>query len=82
MSLHHIDFVQALKMAKLLGDDLESRTIIFGVEPQEIGWEIGLTPPVQVKMPLLQKLVIEEALKDAPAIGPFRPPRSETNLTF
>ncbi len=64
MSLHHIDFVQALKMAKLLGDDLESRTIIFGVEPQEIGWEIGLTPPVQEKMPLLQKLVVEEALKD------------------
>ncbi len=51
-------------MAKLLGDDLEPRTIIFGVEPQEIGWEIGLTPPVQAKMPLLQKLVIEEALKD------------------
>ena len=51
-------------MAKLLGDDLEPRTIIFGVEPQEIGWEIGLTPPVQGKMPLLRKLVIEEALKD------------------
>jgi len=64
MSLHHVDFIQALKMAKLLGDDLEPRTIIFGVEPQEIGWEIGLSPPVQGKMPFLQKLVIEEALKD------------------
>jgi hypothetical protein len=53
-------------MAKLLGDDLESRTIIFGVEPQEIGWEIGLTLPVQEKIPLLHKLVIEEALKDDP----------------
>jgi hypothetical protein len=30
------------------------------VEPQEI----GLTLPVQLKMPLLQTLVIEEALKD------------------
>ena len=63
MSLHHIDFIQALKMAKLLGDDLEPRTIIFGVEPQEIGWEIGLTPPVQEKIPLLKKLVLEEAQK-------------------
>jgi hydrogenase maturation protease len=63
-SLHHIDFLQALKMASLLGDDLESRTVIFGVEPQEIGWEIGLTPAVQAKMPFLQKMVIEEALKD------------------
>jgi len=63
MSLHHIDFVQALKMAQLLGDDLESRTIIFGVEPQEIGWEIGLTPPLAEKMPLLKQLVLEEVLK-------------------
>ena len=55
MSLHHIDFIQALKMAKLLGDDLEPRTVIFGVEPGEIGWEIGLTPPVQKKMPLLRE---------------------------
>ena len=64
MSLHHIDFVQALKMAKLLGDDLESRTIIFGVEPQEIGWEIGLTPPLAEKMPVLKQLVLEEASKN------------------
>jgi hydrogenase maturation protease len=63
MSLHHIDFIQALKMAKLLGDDLEPRTIIFGVEPQEIGWEIGLTPPVQEKITLLKKLVLDEAQK-------------------
>jgi hydrogenase maturation protease len=63
MSLHHIDFIQALKMAKLLGDDLEPRTIIFGVEPKEIGWEIGLTPPVQEKITLLKKLVLEESQK-------------------
>jgi hypothetical protein len=61
MSLHHIDFLQALKMNKLLGVDLEPRTIIFGVEPQEIEWEIGLTAPLEEKMPILKKLVLEEA---------------------
>jgi hydrogenase maturation protease len=66
LSLCYLGFIQTLKMAKLLGDDLESRTIIFGVEPQEIGWEIGLTPPVQENISLLKKLVIEEAQKDYP----------------
>lgn len=61
MSLHHIDFLQALKMNKMLGVDLEPRTIIFGVEPQEIEWEIGLTAALEEKMPLLKKLVLEEA---------------------
>jgi hypothetical protein len=51
-------------MAKLLGDDLESRTVIFGVEPLEIGWEIGLTPPLAEKMPVLKQLVLEEASKN------------------
>jgi hydrogenase maturation protease len=63
MSLHHIDFIQALKMNKMLGVDLEPRTIIFGVEPQEIEWEIGLTPALEEKMPILKKLVLEEAGK-------------------
>ena len=63
MSLHHIDFLQALKMTKLLGEDLEPRTIIFGIEPQEIEWAIGLTPPVAEKIPVLKKLVLEEARK-------------------
>ncbi|MBI5583183.1 MAG: HyaD/HybD family hydrogenase maturation endopeptidase [Deltaproteobacteria bacterium] len=63
MSLHHIDFLQALKMNKMLGDDLEPRTVIFGVEPQEIEWEIGLTAPVAAKIPVLKKLVLEEVGK-------------------
>ena len=48
-------------MTKLLGEDLEPRTIIFGVEPQEIEWEIGLTPPLEDKLPALKKLILEEA---------------------
>ena len=63
MSLHHIDFLQALKMNKMLGNDLEPRTIIFGVEPGEIEWEIGLTPALKEKIPTLKKLVLEEAGK-------------------
>ena len=60
VSLHHIDFLQALKMAKLLGDDLEEQTVIYGVEPEEISWEIGLSPAIKKKMAKLKELVIEE----------------------
>ena len=63
MSLHHIDFLQALKMNKMLGVDLAPRTIIFGVEPGEIEWEIGLTSALETKIPILKKLVLEEAGK-------------------
>jgi hydrogenase maturation protease len=65
MSLHHIDFLQALKMAKLMGTDLEDRTVIFGVEPAEFGWEIGLSPEVRKKMPLLKEFVLKEIRKEA-----------------
>lgn len=61
MSLHHIDFLQVLKMAKLLGEDLEDRTVIIGVEPREITWEMGLSAAIEKKMPLLVELVLEEA---------------------
>lgn len=63
MSLHHIDFLQALKMAKLLGYDLEDQTIIYGVEPEEISWEIGLSPRIKNKMAKLKELVLEEINK-------------------
>lgn len=63
MSLHHIDFLQALKMTKLLGEDLEPRTVIIGVEPLQIEWAIGLTPTLEAKIPALKKLVLEEAQK-------------------
>jgi hydrogenase maturation protease len=64
VSLHHIDFLQALKMAKQMGDDLEDRTIIFGVEPFQIEWEMDLSPVVQGKIPLIKKFVLEEIQRD------------------
>jgi len=63
MSLHHIDYLQALKMAKLLGYDLEEQTVIYGVEPEEISWEIGLSPRIKGKMAKLKALVLEEINK-------------------
>jgi hydrogenase maturation protease len=61
MSLHHIDFLQALQMTKLLGEDLGPRTVIIGVEPLEIEWAIGLTPLLAGRLAALKKLVLEEA---------------------
>ncbi len=82
MSLHHIDFVQALKMAKLLGDDLESRTVIFGVEPLEINWEIGVFPAASGKDSPPPKIGYRRGPEGRPIIGPFRPLRSGLNLTL
>jgi len=73
ISLHHIDFLQALKMAKQMGDDLEDRTIIFGVEPFQIEWEMDLSPVVQGKIPLIKKFVLEEIQKDEFPKSPVRP---------
>jgi hydrogenase maturation protease len=60
ISLHHIDFLQALKLAKQMGNDLENRTVILGVEPFQIEWEMNLSPVVQGKIPLIKRLVLEE----------------------
>jgi hypothetical protein len=50
-------------MAKLLGDDLEEQTVIYGVEPEEISWEIGLSASIKKKMAKLKELVMEEINK-------------------
>lgn len=60
LSLHHIDFLQALQMARGQGDDLKDRTTIFGVEPCRMEWSMELSPVIQEKIPLLKKLVLEE----------------------
>jgi hydrogenase maturation protease len=59
MSLHQVDFVQMLQMGERLGYRI-GPTVIYGVEPGEIGWSMQLSPEVTAKMPKLLELVVAE----------------------
>lgn len=59
MSLHQVDFVQMLQMGERLGYRI-GPTVIYGVEPGEIGWSMDLSPAVTVKMTKLLELVVAE----------------------
>jgi len=57
-SLHEMHFVEAMYLVRLLGYDPE--VMVFGVEPQNIGLSLDLTPQVAEKVPRLVELVKEE----------------------
>jgi hydrogenase maturation protease len=62
MSLHQVDFVQLLQMADRLGYSV-GPAVIYGVEPEEIGWSMELSQAVAAKMPRLLELVVAEIEK-------------------
>ena len=72
MSLHQVDFVQLLQMAKRLGYRIGS-AVIYGVEPGEISWSMELSPPVAAKMPRLLELVMAEIEKTLSEASDARP---------
>jgi hydrogenase maturation protease len=59
VSLHEIGILESLQMAELAGWK-PRRTIIFGVEPEHVGWGIGLSAPVAASVPKVGQLIIEE----------------------
>jgi hydrogenase maturation protease len=62
MSLHQVDFVQLLDIAKRMGYQI-GPAVIYGVEPGEITWSMDLSPAVAAKMPKLLELVLTEIEK-------------------
>jgi hydrogenase maturation protease len=58
-SAHHIDLIEGLTMMHLLGMK-PRRTVIIGVEPQEIGWGLELSPSLQKVLPRLVNVVLQE----------------------
>jgi len=57
-SLHQVDFLDVLGMARQLGG--QGEVVIIGVEPKEISWGMELTPEVQAKLPKIIATVFEE----------------------
>lgn len=58
-SLHQVDLLETLKMARHLGWAPE-KVIIFGIEPKEVTWGLGLSPEVADVVPKVIELVIAE----------------------
>ncbi len=55
-TLHYVGFAEALLLAEALGM-LPPTIVMFGVQPQELGWRQGLSEPVQAAVePLAQAI--------------------------
>lgn len=59
-SLHNAGLPEAVALASALNHPLPPITI-FGVQPERIGWEEGLSPAVEKALPALVRAVLEEA---------------------
>ena len=64
-SFHHAGLSEALALAGALGRPLPEM-VIFGVQPQKVGWGEGLSLAVETALPALADAVIEE-VNDPPA---------------
>jgi hydrogenase maturation protease len=58
LSLHQVDLLEVLGMARQLGG--EPHAVIIGVEPREIAWGMELTSEVEAKLPQVVEAVLEE----------------------
>jgi hydrogenase maturation protease len=62
ISLHDLGLIDALNMAAQIGK-YPKTVVIFGIEPKQIDWGIGLSPEVEAVIPYVAKLV-EAEIKD------------------
>lgn len=60
-SLHEVGLIEALELARLVGNECE--TILFGIQPKSLEWGMELTPELEEKLPRLIELVAEEIRK-------------------
>jgi len=59
-SLHHAGLAEVLALARALDRPLPSM-VIFGVQPQDVGWGEGLSSDVEAKLTAVVDAVLEEA---------------------
>ena len=59
ISLHRTGIVDTLALAKQLNIELP-QLIFFGIQPQKIDWQDGLSQPVQAAMPQVIEAVLNE----------------------
>ena len=57
-SLHEVGLPEVFLLASFLG--VSPDVVIFGIQPKEIAWEIGLSPELRREVPGIVKLVLKE----------------------
>lgn len=60
VSLHEINFIEAMYMVRMLG--YNPPTIVIGIEPAQIEWGLDLSPALEARMPRLMEVVEQEIL--------------------
>jgi hydrogenase maturation protease len=58
-SFHHAGLAEVLALARALDRPLPS-IVVFGVQPEDVGWGEGLSPDVEAGLPDLIDAVLEE----------------------
>lgn len=58
-SLHEAGLSEVLALAGALGQTLPD-LVVFGVQPADVGWRDGLSPPVESALPALVDAVLNE----------------------
>ena len=59
LSFHHAGLAEVLALARALDRPLPP-IVVFGVQPQDVGWGQGLSPEVEAKLPALIEAVLQE----------------------
>ncbi len=65
LSLHEVDILRVIELATLL-NQCPDEIIIFGVEPEKIEMQIGLTETLQQRVPEYLAAVVREIENDTP----------------
>jgi len=61
LSFHDLGLIEVLTMAKVM--EILPETIIFGVQPEKVDWDLKLSPIIEAKIPKLIELVMAEITK-------------------
>ena len=56
---HGVGLSEVLALAEALGRELPE-IVFFGVQPAEMGWQVGLSPAVESTLPAVLAAVVEE----------------------
>lgn len=59
-SPHQISILDVLALAALSSNDTPVETLLFGIEPASLQTGIGLSQPVEAKIPYLVNCIVEE----------------------
>jgi len=59
LSLHHAGLAEVIRLAQALDHPLPP-IVVFGVQPERIDWQEGLSPAVEATLPVLVEAILKE----------------------